>query len=84
VLIGGIFGLTAAVRFGGLDVFHHYFLRAQLALQAGLPYRYGRFLKHARQLIFVQRVGGGVVFTHRLLLEYFTVVDTKASSGVRG
>ena len=75
ILIGGTFGLTASFWYGGLDVFHHYFVRAQLFLFGGLPYRYDRFLQHAQQLIFVQRVGGGVVFTHRLLLEYFAGLD---------
>jgi hypothetical protein len=71
ILIAGFFGLTAGMWYGGLDVLHHYSLRVLLFVLRGLPLRYARFLDHAQQLIFVQRVGGGVVFTHRLLLEHF-------------
>ena len=32
---------------------------------------YARFLDHAADLIFLQKVGGGYRFIHRLLLEHF-------------
>lgn len=71
LLLGGTLGITAGMWYGGLDVLHHYALRFMLWRQGHMPLRYGRFLNHAHQLIFLQRVGGGVIFIHRLLLEHF-------------
>jgi hypothetical protein len=39
---------------------------------AGLaPLRYATFLDHAAARVLLRRVGGGWVFVHRLLLDYF-------------
>ena len=71
LLLGGTLGITAGMRYGGLDVLHHYALRFMLSRRGAMPMRYGKFLDHARHLIFLQQVGGGVIFIHRLLLEHF-------------
>jgi len=71
LLLGGTLGITAGMWYGGLDVLHHYALRFMLYRQGHMPLRYGRFLNYAHRLIFLQKVGGGVIFIHRLLLEYF-------------
>ncbi len=71
LLLGGTLGITAGMWYGGLDVLHHYTLRFMLSRQGRMPLHYGRFLEHARHLIFLQQVGGGVIFIHRLLLEHF-------------
>jgi hypothetical protein len=36
-----------------------------------MPRDYARFLDHAADLIFLQKVGGSYRFIHRLLLEHF-------------
>ncbi len=36
-----------------------------------MPWNYARFLNYATQLTFLQKVGGGYIFTHRLLMEHF-------------
>ncbi len=76
ILLGGSLGLTAGMWYGGLDVIHHYTLRLMLFRTGSLPLRLQRFLKHAHQLVFLQRVGGGVIFVHRLLLDHFASLDS--------
>ncbi|HVR02691.1 MAG TPA: hypothetical protein VMT47_11205 [Polyangia bacterium] len=61
----------SALWFGGIDTINHYILRLTLAANGLLPLRLPRFLDHCASLIFLQKVGGGYVFVHRLLLEHF-------------
>ena len=68
VLIGGLIG---ALYYGGFDVIQHYALRLLLVLQGHTPADYARFLDYAVDRIFLQKVGGGYRFIHRLLLEHF-------------
>jgi hypothetical protein len=35
------------------------------------PINYARFLDYAAERVLLRKVGGGYVFIHRLLLEYF-------------
>lgn len=71
VLGGLFFGLLAGLRNGGFDVIQHYTLRVALAARGYAPLDYSRFLDCAAALIFLQKAGGGYLFVHRLLLEYF-------------
>jgi hypothetical protein len=71
IVFGVCLALMAAIWYGGADVLQHYVLRAMLAAARLLPLRLVRFLDHCVTLIFLQRVGGGYVFVHRLLLEHF-------------
>jgi eukaryotic-like serine/threonine-protein kinase len=69
--VGVSFGLVGALRYGGLDVIQHYTLRLILLIQGQTPANYARFLDYAVDRIFLQKVGGGYRFIHRLLLEHF-------------
>ena len=71
LLIGMILALIGALWYGGLDVIQHYTLRLMLVLQGRTPANYTRFLDYAVDRIFLQKVGGGYRFIHRLLLEHF-------------
>ena len=73
---GVFFGLLAALWFGGMDVLAHLALRLVLWRSGEAPHNYPRFLDHAARLIFLQKVGGGYIFVHRLLLEHFAALDT--------
>jgi len=53
----------------------HLLLRAMLWHQQSIPWNYARFLNYAASCILLQRVGGGYVFAHRLLLEHFAKAD---------
>jgi hypothetical protein len=68
---GLILGLMGALWYGGLDVIQHYLLRLILLIQGHTPANYARFLDYAVDRIFLQKVGGGYRFIHRLLLEHF-------------
>jgi hypothetical protein len=64
-------GLVGALWYGGFDVIQHYTLRLILLIQGHTPANYARFLDYAVDRIFLQKVGGGYRFIHRLLLEHF-------------
>ncbi|NEN93536.1 MAG: hypothetical protein F6K48_33540, partial [Okeania sp. SIO3H1] len=65
---GLIFGLAVG---GGEACVKHFILRIILYINSYIPWNYTRFLNYATQLIFLQKVGGGYIFIHRLLLEHF-------------
>ncbi|OLP16300.1 hypothetical protein BST81_22145 [Leptolyngbya sp. 'hensonii'] len=71
ILYGAAIGLLLGLFSpAGLACLQHVTLRLLLWQQNRIPWNYGQFLDHACQLIFLQRVGGGYIFMHRLLLEY--------------
>jgi len=41
------------------------------------PLNYANFLDYATQSILLQKLGGGYIFIHRLLLEYFASLTPK-------
>jgi hypothetical protein len=67
---GCFFGL----RFGGHAYLHHFALRLVLWQKNLAPLHYVRFLDYATARIFLRKVGGGYVFVHRMLLEYFAAL----------
>jgi len=69
--IGLIFGLIAATVGGGKACIRHLALRLILYRNNCIPWNYARFLDYASDRIFLQKVGGGYIFIHRLLLEHF-------------
>lgn len=70
-IVGGTFFGMLAFLWDGVDLIHHYTLRAVLAARGYAPLDYARFLDHAAALVFLQKAGGGYLFVHRLLLDYF-------------
>jgi hypothetical protein len=80
LLFGLDFGLVlglitvpiAFLWFGGQDVLQHCILRLILYWKGDAPLRYANFLDHAARLVFLQKVGGGYIFIHRLLLEHLS------------
>lgn len=66
ILTSAIVGLW----YGGAVV-RHCCLRTLLWYQGYLPRRFSHFLDYATTLIFLQKVGGGYVFIHRLVMEHF-------------
>jgi len=67
-------------RYGLLDVIHHWILRLLLYWRNVLPFRAVKFLNYSCDLIFLQRVGGGYIFIHRLILDYFASSRTREDS----
>jgi eukaryotic-like serine/threonine-protein kinase len=73
LLHGLLGGLLDGLRFGGRACLHHFALRLVLWHKNFAPLHYVRFLDYATARIFLRKVGGGYVFAHRMLLEYFAV-----------
>jgi len=71
VATGVIVALLCALRGGLLPCIQHGILRAMLYGSGVTPRRYIHFLDYAVDRIFLRRVGGGYIFGHRLLMEYF-------------
>lgn len=69
--LGIMLGLLALLWYGGIEVLHHAVLRMLLQREDSIPRRYPAFLDHAVELIFLRRVGGGYIFVHQLLQNYF-------------
>ena len=69
-------GLLVGLLNGGLASFRHYVLRFLLWHDRSVPWHYPRFLDYAAEHILLRKVGGGYIFVHRLLLEYFASLDS--------
>jgi hypothetical protein len=68
---GLIFGLNFGLKYGGYSVIKHYALRLILNWNNFIPWKFVPFLDYCTDLIFLQRVGSGYIFVHRLLMEHF-------------
>ncbi|MEO1444694.1 MAG: protein kinase [Cyanobacteria bacterium J06635_11] len=68
---GLCFGLALG---GGEACVKHGILRFILFCQGRIPWHYPKFLDYAAERIFLQKVGGGYIFIHRLLLEHFAAL----------
>jgi len=77
---GLIFGTLVALAYGGWAVLQHTLLRLLLFLGGQTPASYARFLDYAAERLLVQRVGGGYMFVHRLLQEYFAALEPASLS----
>jgi hypothetical protein len=80
---GLVMGIIACAWYGGLDIIQHYTLRVILWYRGQTPFIYSRFLNHAAERIFLQKVGGGYIFIHRLLLEHFAGLGTAETAEER-
>ena len=60
-----------AIVDGGKACIRHFTLHLILYRNGCIPWNYARFLDYASDRIFLQKVGGGYIFIHRLLLEHF-------------
>jgi hypothetical protein len=76
--IGGtIPALAVGLSCGGAAYVQHFVLRFLLWCDRRVPLNYPRFLDYATERILLRKVGGGYIFIHRLLLEYFASLEEK-------
>ncbi|NER91568.1 NACHT domain-containing protein [Moorena sp. SIO3A2] len=76
LLISGMsIGLYVWLRIGGVTCIKHFFLRFVLYRNNYIPWNYARFLDYAADRIFLQKVGGGYIFIHRMLMEHFAQIE---------
>ncbi|HEY6406921.1 MAG TPA: hypothetical protein VIY29_05580, partial [Ktedonobacteraceae bacterium] len=78
LIIGPLVGVTSGLRGGGMACIQHIVLRWSLWKAGSLPWNCARFLDYANAHILLRKVGGGYIFIHRMLLEYFASSETGA------
>ncbi|MEQ8960438.1 MAG: NACHT domain-containing protein, partial [Coleofasciculus sp. C2-GNP5-27] len=79
-LIGGLIGgLISLILGDGKACIQHLTLRLILYRDGYIPWNYARFLDYATDRIFLQKVGGGYIFIHRLLLKHFAQMECDRS-----
>lgn len=84
VQFGMIFGLFGGLFGGGIFAIRHLILRLLLWASGEAPFDYVAFLDYASERLFLRKVGGGYIFTHRMLLEYFASLgQPKKAQGIR-
>jgi GTPase SAR1 family protein len=72
VLILGLgAGLVGGLEKGGRACLGHLALRYLLVRNDLAPWKYVAFLDYTTERIFLRKVGGGYIFIHRLLQDYF-------------
>ena len=74
LVVGLLFWLVVGLDYGGTVCIRHFTLRLILCRHGHMPWNYARFLDKAVEHLFLQRVGGGYIFIHRLLLEHFAAM----------
>jgi hypothetical protein len=77
LVTGLVFGLVSGLWKGGLACLQHLILRFLLWRNDFAPWHYVRFLDYAAERVFLRKVGGGYIFVHRLLLEYFATLESQ-------
>lgn len=78
-------GLSFGVPYGGRAVIQHYTLRLLLVQSGAMPWDIAALLDAAAHRSLLRRAGGGWVFTHRMLLEFFRdLSDEELEELVRG
>ncbi len=81
--LGLIYGLYSGLHYGGMAFIQHFALRWFLLRAGSIPWEYAHFLDYAAEQILLRKVGGGYIFTHRLLQEYFATLVTLLNSNER-
>lgn len=76
---GTISGLIVGLPNGGIAYIQHMALRLLLWRSNLMPWNYPRFLNYAAEHILLRKVGGGYIFIHRLLLDYFASLHAPSS-----
>ncbi|MBO0796062.1 MAG: hypothetical protein J2P36_34665 [Ktedonobacteraceae bacterium] len=71
LVFGLLFALQSFMIHGGTAWIEHYMLRWRLWRAGYTPANYVAFLDYAAERILLRKVGGGYIFAHRLLQDYF-------------
>jgi eukaryotic-like serine/threonine-protein kinase len=61
-------------------VIKHYALRLTFWLNGYMPFKFVKFLDYCARLVLLKKVGGGYIFIHRMLLDYFADIPAEHSS----
>jgi eukaryotic-like serine/threonine-protein kinase len=71
LITGLTFGVFASLNRGGSAVIKHFVLRLILWRKGYTPLDFVNFFDQCAKLIFLKKVGGGYIFIHGMLLDYF-------------
>jgi hypothetical protein len=71
VIFGLYIGFQFAMMHGGIAWLSHYLLRLFLWYTGVVPLNSVRFLDDAVSHALLRKLGGGYIFAHRVLLDYF-------------
>ncbi|MBO0796111.1 MAG: hypothetical protein J2P36_34910, partial [Ktedonobacteraceae bacterium] len=82
LMLAMVFFLAFAIAHGGIAWLEHYTLRWYLWRAGHIPKNYVRFLNTASEYALLRKVGGGYMFTHRLVLEYFAHLSQSRHGGL--
>jgi DNA polymerase III delta prime subunit len=72
---GILSGFMHGLEYGGKTCLKHFSLRLVLFSCKQIPWNYAKFLDYATERLFLQKVGGGYIFMHRLLMEHFAELE---------
>ncbi len=72
LIIGLLIGIVVGLCVGGFACIQHAVLYFLLFRNGDIPWNLVKFLDYAAERIFLRKVGGGYIFVHRMLLDYFT------------
>ena len=75
VIWGIFYGLIGGLIGGGKACISHFILRLIIYFNRYTPWNYAQFLDYAADRLFLQKVGGGYIFVHRMLLEHFAAMN---------
>ena len=75
IVCGLLIGLISGLRAGGVACIQHLVLRWLQWETGSVPWKYARFLDYATEHVLLRKVGGGYIFVHRMLLEYFASLE---------
>lgn len=82
-----IYSIVFSIRFwtayGGRAFIEHLVLRWYLARAGVLPWKGISFLDYAAECSLLHKVGGGYIFAHRLLLDYFAHISDRTMKDER-
>ncbi|WP_220211471.1 helix-turn-helix domain-containing protein [Reticulibacter mediterranei] len=80
VVFGLYVGFQFAMSNGGIAWIEHYLLRVFLWRLGTIPFNYVDFLDDAVSHVVLRKIGGGYMFAHRLLLDYFASLSDAEST----
>jgi hypothetical protein len=75
IVSGLLIALVSGLYNGGRACIQHIILRVLLWQTKCIPWNYPRFLDYAAEQLLLRKVGGGYIFVHRLLLDYFSTLE---------
>ncbi|MEM9808930.1 MAG: NACHT domain-containing protein [Cyanobacteria bacterium P01_D01_bin.56] len=67
---------------GGTACLRHFSLRLMFARMGNIPWNYAHFLDYATERLFLQKVGGGYIFIHPMLLEHFAAMEPEPTKRI--